>query len=164
MTIIGGALLAAAGLWAGLYTAGTMREQARQARRLFRMTELMRFELERFLTPLPELFESLAERTEGAASDLCGRTASALRADGARFREAWAYACGVLRPAEREILLPLGEILGRYGAAEQTSALDAVEAELRLYSDGLQASLRDKCRICVGLLTAAGLLSAVLLW
>lgn len=164
MNTLGAALLAAAGVMAGLYGAGSLKRQARRARELARLLELMLFELERFRTPLPALFSALSDRADGAAAELCGRAALAMRAEDVRFCDAWAFACRALSPAERELFLPLGSILGRYGAQEQTAALTAALGETRRYGDGLCAALSEKCRLCVGLSSACGLLAAVLLW
>lgn len=164
MNTLGAVLVALSGVMAGLYGAGALRQQARRARELVRMLELMLCELERFCPPLPSLFASLAERTDGAAAVLCSRAALAMRAEDARFRDAWAFACDTLSPAEREVLGPLGEILGRYGAQEQISALEASLAEARRYSGRLGASLGERCRLRIGLSAACGLLAAVLLW
>ena len=164
MTAVGAALLALSGLMAGLSLAGRYRRQVREARSLCRLLELMLYELSRFLTPLPELFAGLADRTEGAASSICVRAAAALGREDVRFREAWRFACGGLPAGERELLLPLGEVLGRYGAREQAEALEDALARTRRYCEGLEASLPDRCRLALGLLTAGGLLAAVLLW
>lgn len=164
MNAIGAVLLAAAGLMAGLYGAQILRRQERRARQLCRLLELMQFELERFKTPLPELFSSLADRTDEAASELCRRAFSAMQAEDIRFHTAWAFACRALSGHEREIVLPLGEVLGRYGEKEQAAALAAALAQMSRYGEELKTSLREKCRLCVGLSAAGGLLAAVLLW
>lgn len=163
MNMLGALLLAAAGLLGGLCAASAYRRQAEEARALCQMLELMQFELERFRTPLPELFSALSDRSAGRAGELCRRASAALAADGVRFREAWTFACGGLSGAERQILLPLGDILGRYGAQEQTAALASALSDMRQYSDSLWAALREKCRLCVGLSTAAAVAAAVLL-
>lgn len=164
MNRLGAALIAAAGLMAGLRASRGERRKTLSAEGLCRLLELMIFELERFQTPLPELFSSLAERTDGTASALCSRAALALGAEGARLCQAWAFACAALPAAEREFMLPLGGVLGRYGAQEQTAALRSALAEARRYSGGLRAGLAEKSRLYIGLTTAAGLLAAVLLW
>ncbi len=164
MNALGAVLLAASGLLAGLRAAGSVRRRERSAAALCRLLELMRFELSRFRTPLPALFVSLAERTEGCAGTLCARASMALAVDGTRFRAAWAFACEPLDAAEKAVLLPLGEVLGRYGAREQEAALDAALAEMERLRDERRARAGERRRLYIGLFTAGGLLAAVLLW
>jgi len=164
MTALGALLVAASGVLAGVLGAKALRAQAERARQLARMLELMRFELERFKTPLPDLFGALEARTDGTAAELCGRVSACLAAVDVRFSAAWRFACENLSKQEREILLPLGEILGRYGAEEQAAALDAALSDMRRLAEERRMELRDKSRLFLGLGAACGLLAAVLLW
>lgn len=164
MTALGAILLTGAGLLAGILGVRSIREQVERAEALARLVELMRLELSRFRTPLPTLFRSLSDRTEGIASELCRRAAAAREAEDGPFAGAWDYACACLAPRERGILLPLGQILGRYGAEEQAGAMETVLEELRRYGAGLRERQRDKSRLWLGLSMACGLLAAVLLW
>lgn len=163
MKLMGAALLTAAGLLCGLMVAAGLRSRLRAQRSLCRMLAVMGFELERFCTPLPELFASLSERLEGEAAALCRRTAAGLAAGGRPFAAVWSAAISVLPEAERGILAPLAEVLGRYGAQEQCAAVLTAEAELGGLRDGTAARLREKSRLYTGLFTAGGLLLAVLL-
>lgn len=163
MTWLGAALVAAAGVMTGVCAVREERRKTREAESVCRLLELMIFELERFATPLPELFSSLAGRTEGCAAALCGRAALALETEGTRFGAAWRFACAALPDETRDILLPLGEVLGRYGAQEQTAALGAALDEARRYGGALRAGLAQKSRLYMGLSAGVGLLAAVLL-
>lgn len=163
MTALGAALLAASGLLAGVTGVRALQRQSYRAGTLLRLLLLIRFELERFRIPFPVMFSSLTDRTEGAAKELCERAALILRAEDIRFRDAWTYACGSLSRQERDIMLPLGEVLGRYGAEEQLAALSAAEARMREYADGLRGSMGENSRLWLGLCSACGLLAAVLL-
>ena len=164
MTAVGAILLTASGLLAGILGVKNLHDRVERACQLTRLLELMGFELERFKTPLIELFSSLSLRTEGVSSELCGRANAAMRAQDVIFREAWCFSCEILSGQEREILLPLGEILGRYGAEEQTAAIEAALADMRRYERQLRDDIRGKSRLWLGLSTSCGLLGAVLLW
>ena len=164
MNAIGAALVAAAGVLAGLGGVGALHRQEARAGALCRLLALMIFELQRFRTPLPELFSSLSERTEGAAAALCARAAQAMEVPDLRFSEAWVFACGELTAKERELLLPLGGVLGRYGAEEQLAALEAALHEMRGCHEALRGAMPEKCRLYIGLSAACGLLAAILLY
>jgi len=164
VSILGAVILSASGLLAGLSAAAALRERERQTSSLCRMLELMIFELERFSTPLPELFSSLEKRTDSAAARLCGRMAALLGRDGVTARRAWRFACEPLAEPERSALLPLGEILGCYGAREQTEALRSALSDVRRIEGDRRRAAEEKSRLYMGLMTAGGILAAVLLW
>ena len=162
MRLLGGALLAVTGLWCGLLASAQLRRSAARCADWCGMLELISFELNRFRTPLPELFASLAERLTGPPGALCSRAAAGLQA-GLGFRAVWRGALHDLPAAEREILLPLGEVLGSFGAEEQTAGLDAALFRMRSLERERTEALRDRTRVCVGVCSAGGLLLAVLL-
>lgn len=162
MRLLGGGLLAGAGLWCGILAAAQLRRSAARCGSLCGMLELIAFEIARFRTPLPELFASLSERLTGPPGALCSRAAAGLQA-GLSFRAVWRGALHDLPAAEREILLPLGDVLGSFGAEEQTAGLDAALFRMRALERERTAALRDRTRVCVGVCSAGGLLMAVLL-
>ena len=163
MRLVGCGLLAGAGIWGGLLAAGQVSEAAARCGAWCRMLELMAFELERFRTPLPELFASLSGRVDGLPSELCRRVSSGLAAGAYDFRSVWLEAVGELPAQEGGVLRPLGEILGRFGKEEQTAAIAAAKEQM----DGLWRERRsasaEKRRVCFGVLSAGGILLAVLL-
>ena len=163
MRIIGCGLLAGAGIWSGLLAAKRVSEAVVRCGAWCRMLELMAFELTRFRTPLPELFSSLSERLDGPSAELC-RTVSRGLAEGAPdLRSVWQDAVRGLPIQERDILRPLGEVLGRFGAEEQISAIAASRAQMDSLWQERQSASRDRRRVCLGVLSASGILLAVLL-
>ena len=66
--LIGAALICSAGLMCGVISVREMRRRLALCRELCRMLELIAFELERFNTPLPELFLVLSASLEGEAA------------------------------------------------------------------------------------------------
>ena len=128
------------------------------------MLALMAFELGRFCTPLPRLFEKLTELLEGEAAALCGRMACGLERLGEReLRQIWAEALRPLPASERKMLLPLGEVLGRYGAEEQLRAVEACRTAMERAREEAADALREKGRVYVGLSAAGAAVLAVLL-
>ena len=164
MRLIGAAFVAAAGLLAGLAAARSYRTAAERCAALCRMLELLMFELDRFHTPLPELFDSLADRTDGDAAALCRRAADGLAADTpGPFADIWRDAVAPTAPAERTILAPLGGVLGRYGTEEQLSAAADCLRLMRRRQDELRSAVGRRSRLAVGLCACGGALLAVLL-
>ncbi len=164
MRLTGAALLTGAGLMAGLLAAGQLRDRLRLREELCRMLEMTVFELDRFRTPLPDMYGRLAQRLDGEAGRLCAAMAAGLESLGERDVAAvWAEALRSLPERERRILLPLGQVLGRYGAAELGAAAAACREDMERARDEAGAELRDKGRIYVGLSAAGAAAVAVLL-
>lgn len=163
MRLVGCGLLAAAGIWSGLLAAGRVSEEVARCGAWCRMLELMAFELERFRTPLPELFTSLSGRMDGLPASLCRKVSSGLAAGAHDFRSVWLDAVRDLPAQEREALRPLGEVLGRFGAAEQTAAIEAAREQMNELRRERRSASRDRRKVCFGVLSAGGILLAVLL-
>lgn len=163
MKLCGALLLTASGLAAGLYAARQGYIRLSLCRSLCQMLRLISFQLERFLTPLPELFSALAGQVPGGAGTLCAAVAAKLENPGESFSDIWSRALEALPGEEREILLPLGQVLGRYAAAEQIAAVTAALRDMTALADTLGGQLREKSRVYIGLATAGGAMLAVLL-
>ena len=164
MRLTGAALLMLAGLLLGLLAAQGLRDRVRRREGLRQLLERMSFELERFKTPLPELFGLLAAQTEGEAGTLCRRVSEQLEQPERRpFSQIWSGAVSALPAVERAALLPLGDVLGRYGAQEQVRALEAARAAMARAEDQARGEQREKSRIYVGVPAAAAAALAVLL-
>lgn len=164
MRLFGAALVVLAGVLMGLQRLERLRRDVQRRTALCRMLEGLSYELRRFRTPLPEAFSALCAQSEGAALHLCGTVSGLLsRSEPMVFSEAWARALEQVPLREREILSPLGGVLGCYGTEEQLSALDRCRRDMeRLLSEGRDC-LRERGRVCVGLWAAAGLMTAVVL-
>ena len=162
--VLGAVLLTASGCGWGLCSSAGLRRELREREELCRMLALATFQLTRFRTPLPELFALLAAQRSGRASALCAAASEGL-SDGMGFGDAWTKACGMLLDRrERELLQPLGSVLGRYGAEEQAAAVESVRAGMEEQCRRARGELGEKCRMRLGLSGAAGVLLAVLLF
>ena len=164
MRLTGALLITAAGLLAGLRAAGGLRAAALRRDSLCKMLALLEFELGRFHTPLPEMFADLAARTDGAGASLCRRMTTGLTGLGEQaLGEIWLYALEELPARERDILRPLGQVLGRYGAQEQLQALTLCRRDMEQARDEARTKARERSSIYAGLAASAGAVCAVLL-
>ena len=164
MRLTGAALLVLAGLLAGIGAAADLGAAVRRREGLRLMLERMAFELERFKTPLPELFDLLGGQLEGEAGALCRYAAQALAGPAKpAMADIWARAVSALPPAEREVLMPLGHVLGRYGADEQRRALESARTAMEQAEAQARQTLRRSGRMYVGVPAAAAAMLAVLL-
>ena len=162
MRLLGGALLAASGVLCGALSARELRRELAVLDGFLALLDRLSMELARFKTPLPELFSLLAGELDGPASELC-RTAAAGLAAGLPLSPLWRRAAEPLPPELREILLPLGPVLGRYGAEEQAESVLAARERLKNLREEKRRGLRDRTRVRLGVCAAGGALLAVLL-
>lgn len=163
MRSLGALMVVLAGMLMGVRRAAALGHTVRLRSSLCRMLEGMRYELGRFRTPLPELFSALSVPCQGEAADLCRRAAELLAAGQMSFSALWEDVLTSLPAREREILVPLGGILGRYGTEEQLAALERCAREMESALREGQERLRERSGVCVGIWTAAGLMAAVVL-
>lgn len=164
MRLAGAALLTAAGLLAGLAAAEELRRRRDRLEELVRMLTLLGFELERFCTPLPAVFERLSGQLSGPAAALCRHVRAGLEdLSGRALEDIWREALTVLPVRERRMLAPLGQVLGRYGAREQLAAVEACRAAAERARDDAAAALRDRGRMYIGVGAAGAAAVAVLL-
>lgn len=164
MGLMGVALLALAGLLGGFGAARGLENTVSRRAALCRMLAGMAWELERFQTPLPELFSALAARTDGVGQVICLTLSRAISRVGEEpFDVLWRQAVGFLPEAERQCVLPLGAVLGRYGAGQQVAALESCRREMEQALEEARRRSRELGRIYIGLCTAGGLMLGVLL-
>ena len=120
--MLGAVCLAAGPVWLGMSAAAELAHRERALGALCAGLELMERELALRLTPLPQLMEELAHRTEEPAR---------------RLFSAWRRLTDQLpvSPEAKRALYPLGEVLGRYDGRGQQAAIAGARREL----EGLRA-------------------------
>lgn len=161
---LGALLLTAAGLMSGVAAAGKLRRQHRELEELAQAMALMALELEGFQLPLPELCAGLARTAAGAGGELFRRLEGLLdRLSEERFSGLWEEAAAPLSPAARQCLMPLGCVLGRYGAAEQAGAVRHCRQQLLLQAARAEELSRRNGRLYIGLSACLGAALAVML-
>lgn len=164
MRWLGALLLTAACALGGLTQARRLARRAGGLGELAFALELLSFELERFRAPMPELAERLARTAPGEGGALFERLSGAMEADGDEcFAGLWARALEPLPGPEREILLALGGILGRYGAEEELQAAAGCRARLRELEREAKEAYRRSGKLYIGLGISAGAMVSVLL-
>lgn len=136
--LLGAVCLAAGPVWLGMSAAAELAHRERALGALCAGLELMERELALRLTPLPQLMEELAHRTEEPARRLfsaCRRALDGLERE--TFAHAWRRLTDQLpvSPEAKRALYPLGEVLGRYDGQGQQAAIAGARREL----EGLRA-------------------------
>ena len=136
--MLGAVCLAAGPVWLGMSSAAELAHRERALGALCAGLELMERELALRLTPLPQLMEELAHRTEEPARRLfsaCRRALDGLERE--TFAHAWRRLTDQLpvSPEAKRALYPLGEVLGRYDGRGQQAAIAGARREL----EGLRA-------------------------
>jgi stage III sporulation protein AB len=159
---LGAVLVTLAGLLMGQMARRGLRERAERRQSLCQMLDMLALELGRFQRPLPALFQGLGERLTGPAGPLCAQIGEAL-SKGTVFPAAWELLLGALEAREREILAPLGQVLGQYGAQEQLDLAAQCREEMAQALVQAQGELGQRGRIYMGLSAVGGLMLAILL-
>ena len=116
--LMGAVLVAAGCAWVGFQVSEGMRRRVAELRELARGLALVERELELWAPPLPQLMERAAAHSRGAAQRLFRACYQGLdRLDREDFPTLWRRLVEEERSwrgEERELLAPLGELLGRY--------------------------------------------------
>jgi stage III sporulation protein AB len=162
MKVLGAAMMTLAGLLMGQMARRSLRRRVDRRQSLCRMLELLGFELGRFQRPLPGLFQGLGLRLTGQTGQLCILVGEAL-SRGVPFPEAWALLLAPLEPEEREILAPLGQVLGCYGAEELLDSVAQCREDMARALSQARRDLQERGKIYMGLSTVGGLMLAILL-
>lgn len=166
--IFGAALIIAALSLGALSYLKQHRERMRLLEQLSAALDMAVGELSLRALPLPRLFELLSGRTQGAAAEFFSALCEGMdRLGDENFSTLWDEAATGklpgLMPEEREELMRLGAVLGRYELERQLEALHACSAVL---GDALCRTRRDypeRRRLALGMSACAGALMIILL-
>lgn len=168
MRLWGAALILTACLGAGLLRTASVRRRMETLRGLCGALELAEGELETRLTPLPELVRLLAGRSSGQTGDFFRLLDASFGFLGAEdFAALWSRAAATaltaLSSADREELVRLGQVLGRFELDRQLAALEACVRALRGELEAARVRYPGDRRLSLGLGAAAGALLIVVL-
>lgn len=164
-----GVLLLVGGAGAlGLLAAGKLQRRVQALRAVIGALELAERELSFRLTPIPELFAALERRALSPASACFGRCLAGLdrlgeESLGTLWREAVEETLFDLSPRDRESLVQLGEVLGRYDGEGQREAVALTRTELTRALEGAETDRDTRGRMYTALGLTAGAFCAVLL-
>lgn len=165
--MIGAVLVAAGAAWMGFQAAGGLRRQVRELRRMAGGLALLEGELELNAPPLAQLLARGAARSEGAAQEVFQGCAAGLdRLDQEDFSSLWRRQVGLrteLGPEGQAVLVPLGDMLGRYTQERQRECLSAVCRRLEETADRLEAETRSRVRVYEALGLSGGAFLVILL-
>lgn len=151
----------------GINATGRSKQRVRALSGLISSIEIMKSEICSGLTPIPELIGRLAGQSSPPAAELYEKCAEML--DKRRpFREAWRRAIAecadmCLLDEEEQVLLELGNSLGRYEAEEQRPAMEHAQKRLELFLSIEEKEQSEKKRISAALGAGAGVMLALLL-
>lgn len=165
--LMGAVLVAAGCAWVGFQVSEGMRRRVAELRELARGLALVERELELWAPPLPQLMERAAAHSRGAAQRLFRACYQGLdRLDREDFPTLWRRLVEEERSwrgEERELLVPLGELLGRYDGPAQRDGVAAVRARLEELADRAQADCRRQGRVYRALGLSGGAFLVILL-
>lgn len=165
--LIGAVLVAAGAAWMGFQAAGGLRGQVRELRQMAGGLALLEGELELNAPPLSQLLARGAACSEGAAREVFQGCAAGLdRLDREGFASLWRRQVALrteLGPEGQAALVPLGDMLGRYGEERQRECLSAVRRRLEETADRLEAEGRSRVRVYEALGLSGGAFLVILL-
>lgn len=132
--MLGAVLVAAGCVWMGDKKARRLSARVRMLTGLSLALEQLERELQLRLLPLPVLMEELSMRADPLVRDLFRHARKALESlQENSFAQAWFDLTGEipdLNESDRRLLLPVGQILGRYDGPGQANSLALVRREL----------------------------------
>lgn len=165
--LLGSLFVASGALWLGLSAARRLRGELDVLEQLCRGLELLEGEMALTCPELEGLMARLSRQSPGAAGELFAAFGTSLARLGERsaamlWREAVEGLDGLNREG-REMLLPLGEFLGRYDAQEQCRAIGAVRGRLEELCLRQRGEYRERSRLCRVLSLSGGGFLVILL-
>lgn len=170
LRLLGGLLLTAGTTAVGLGFSRRLGARVRVLSQICSAIEIMRGEILTKMTPIPELFQKLADELDEPVAQLFSRALEGMQSLGSRsFLRIWREAIQksaelMLSEDEQAALGELGYVLGRYGSTEQAAILDFAKRRFEGFLEQAreQREKRGKSGVIFGL--AAGLLVLILFW
>lgn len=162
MLKLSGAILVMLGAgWCGAYAVSRLRWRVRTLSALRSGLAWLEEELAFHLTPLPALLERLGRELPGAAGFFFSDVLHSLRRDpegGLRksWRQAMVRQLDELQEEDRQVLLEVGQSLGRYDAKAQCQVLRQAAARLESLQERAQEESKRLSRVYTVLSLAAG--------
>lgn len=167
LKLLGSALVAAGALWAGVSATQRLRRKLEVLEQLCRGLEQMEGEMALSCPELEGWMARLAATASGAAGELFAAFGASLaRLGEKRAALLWGEAVEGIAHLDREgrdILIPLGEFLGRYEGEEQCRAIRAVRARLEGLYTRQSGEYRERSRLCRVLSLSGGAFLVILL-
>lgn len=165
--LMGAVLVAAGAACLGFQAAEGLHRQVRELRQMSAGLGVLEGELELNAPPLSRLLELGAGRSQGAAQVLFQGCLQGLdRLDREDFPTLWRRLSARqdrLGQEGQALLLPLGDVLGRYEAGRQIETLAAVRRRLEGLADRLEEENRGRSRVYQALGLSGGAFLVIML-
>ena len=161
LKLLGAALIMAGAGWCGLGAVGRLRRRVRTLEALRSALVWLEEELTFRLSPLPELLERLGRERPDPVGPFFQDVLTGLRRDPEEgLRQSWRQAMvrrlDILTEEERQILIEVGQTLGRFDAKAQGQALRQAARRLDGIRAHAQEDLKRLGRVYIALSLAAG--------
>lgn len=161
LRMLGGLLIMAGALWCGVSAVECLRRRARTLVELRASLVWLAEELTFRLTPLPKLLEHLSRDRQGSVGLFYQETLAGLGRDPeGGLRESWRRAMVLqldfLKEDERQVLVEVGQTLGRYDAQAQAQVLNQAAGRLETIHAQAVEDARRLGRVYTSLSLAAG--------
>ena len=158
----------AGALWCGVGAVGELRRRAQALDELHASLAWLEEELTFRLTPLPELLEQLGRNRQGEVGRFFQEVNRLLVSDPEgglhqSWRQAMVQHLGLLHPEERQVLLEVGQTLGRYDVQTQRQALGRCTRRLAGFRDEAQGEVRRLGKVYAALSLAGGAMVILML-
>ena len=168
LKLLGALCVMAAALWCGTRAVGELRRRAKALEELHAGLAWLEEELTFRLTPLPELLKQLGQSRQGEAGRFFGEVDRLLRLDPEgglhqSWRRAMVRHLALLKEEERQVLLEVGQTLGRYDAETQRQALTRCARRLAVFRDEAQGEVRRLGKVYAALSAAGGAMVVLVL-
>ena len=168
LKLVGALCVMAVALWCGTQAVGTLRRRAGTLAELHAGLTWLEEELTFRLTPLPELLERLGQTRQGEAGQFFQQVDRLLRLDPEgglhqSWRQAMVKCLPLLKAEERQVLLEVGQTLGRYDAETQRQALTRCNRRLADFRDQAQEETRRLGKVYAALSAAGGAMVVLVL-
>ena len=168
LKLLGAFCIMTVSLWCGTQAVGGLRRRARALEELHAGLAWLEEELTFRLTPLPELLEQLGSRRQGETGRFFQEANRLLGLDPEgglcqSWRQAMVRCLPLLKGEERQVLLEVGQTLGRYDAATQRQALARHNRRLAAFRDQAQSEVRRLGKVYATLSAAGGAMVVLVL-
>ena len=160
-------LILAGGMFARRKTSD-IKEHLAMLSALISAFRIMICEIQTNLTPMGEIIQMLASSNEKYSGMFFAEVSKQLELQGVPyFTRCWktavTFCCSALTSTEQEALLTLGNVLGRYDAAEECVSIERCIMELNTGYEALRHRYQTDARLYTGLGLAAGCILAIVL-
>lgn len=161
LKLLGALCMMAGALWCGSGAVGGLRRRAQALEELHSGLIWLEEELAFRMAPLPQLLEQLGKDRHGEVGRFFQETAKGLEQDPEgglyqSWRQAMVRHLPLLRQEERQMLLEVGQTLGRYDAQTQRQALSRGARRLTVFRDEARGEVKRLGKVYAALSLAGG--------